>query len=144
MIRLITVFILSILIVVVKAQETKGLYFKNISGTKWSSEITLTDSSLFISKHIGLRLIKNDSDSVLNQSCIWTFDSKNIFITLKGDTVIKLGYTINKEKRGITIINKTDSLNFTYTPVATGNYVGLHLKKLVEIAGEARTQRMGL
>jgi len=124
-------------------QQLKGLYFKDIVGTKWNGGANYFDSSFFNSKYIGLALIKSEKDSIKNDFYIWTFLKNHVVLTLKQDTLIKLDYKINEEQRSIIFTNSEDSIRFTYTPVSSGYFVGLHTTNTYEIIGKAHNSKDG-
>ncbi len=112
-------------------QAPKGSYFENIEGTVWKSgevnRTMLEDEKAFFE----LSLIR--SSIVETKATTWTF-GKNLVIesyneqTQKSEITIDCEYTINVENHTLIIVLDNHQLQFTYTPISTGNFVTLSKK----------------
>ena len=124
-------------------QELKGLYFENLAGTKWISNLDVLDPTIFTSKEFGISLIKENINTDSLSGLIWKFADKKILITSNSDSIVTLTYEIDRSNRKIRFKNFTDSINLEYISVSTGSFVYFYSDRIIEISGEARNSKDG-
>ncbi|WP_430403673.1 hypothetical protein [Fluviicola sp.] len=104
----------------------------NLTNSRWTSEITVTDFNIGQLKEIGLTKLNAPVDSIKKDVSIWEFGDKelNIFTYKNGQgldpLIVKCSYDYNKKKRVMRITHfSQDSSFWEYSLgiVSTGNSI---------------------
>jgi len=104
----------------------------NLTNSRWTSEIKVSDFTIGGLKEIGLTKLKAPVDSIKNDISIWEFSDKDLKIVSyengKGSDplIVKCSYDYDKNKRLMRIYHfSQDSSFWEYSLgiISTGNYI---------------------
>ena len=110
----------------------QDLVLGNLTNSRWTSEIIVTDIDISGLKEIGLSKLKVPVDSIKNNVSIWEFSEKELkILNYKNgqgldSSIVKCTYDYDKNKRVIRIFHFSQDSNFweySIGIVPTGNYI---------------------
>lgn len=125
------------------AQNTDGLYFENLIGTKWLGERISNENGNFIKDGFSLSILKESTKSIIEANCIWIFDSTKVVVISKIDTLETFNYRIKKGNREVIFNSENDSMAFHYVPTSIGSHIYFSINQDIEITGTAFNTKDG-
>ncbi|NRA10751.1 MAG: hypothetical protein HRT57_02200 [Crocinitomicaceae bacterium] len=130
----ILLFLLSLSSLISFSQITKGRYFNEINGTIWQSSQIIDQLTISESKGVGLIIVGIEIDSITTNTTLWFFDDNLRIesfnaVTKDRKTILECKYEHNKDTHTLKLFLVNGEIEFSYSTISIGNYVGLTRKK---------------